>query len=410
MITAFLFVACMVNIGLASVEVPEGVIMTEIKKNASSIVSNSKSKRAADSLPIKLDNLIDFYSLDIKVGSPAQNVSVLLDTGSSDLWVYSPGQASDPTIPTFNSRRSTSWRSFNVPFRIRYMLGEASGVWGSDTVQLENAKLPNQNFAVVNRGDSLDGVPGVMGIGLRQLESSGLFGIAGYYDNVPASLYRQGHIASPTFSLFLDDVNAKSGSIIFGGIDHSRYKGQLSVLRRISNSQYTVRCDSIKVDNHESIGSVAATLDSGTSLGTLPRALIQSLAQQLGLSYNSRQDYYYVSARRPLPNHHVQFSFSGVVYTLPMSKLMVKSDDLGDEFPKGLWILGFQTSNSVLFGDVFLRNFYVVYDTAQPQIAIAEADYQKKTKHITPIQPNTPFTNLGAHSLDRIVPADEQYI
>lgn len=43
------------------------------------------------SVPASLYNTYYEYLVDLKVGTPAQNITVSLDTGSSDTWVVGPG-------------------------------------------------------------------------------------------------------------------------------------------------------------------------------------------------------------------------------------------------------------------------------------------------------------------------------
>jgi hypothetical protein len=47
---------------------------------------------------------------------------------------------------------------------------------------------------------------------------------------VPDGLYTAGYIKSRSYSLYLDDVAAKSGSILFGGIDTTKFTGELVTL------------------------------------------------------------------------------------------------------------------------------------------------------------------------------------
>lgn len=46
-------------------------------------------RKRADSLLMEIDNAASFYKADLKIGSNQQEVGVLVDTGSSDLWVMS---------------------------------------------------------------------------------------------------------------------------------------------------------------------------------------------------------------------------------------------------------------------------------------------------------------------------------
>ena len=43
---------------------------------------------------VPLGNAISTYQLEVSLGSPAQQISFRIDTGSSDIWVYGPGSCS----------------------------------------------------------------------------------------------------------------------------------------------------------------------------------------------------------------------------------------------------------------------------------------------------------------------------
>ncbi|CAN6673687.1 hypothetical protein TRVA0_049S00430 [Trichomonascus vanleenenianus] len=361
-------------------QIPGGVIKAPVvKKPLPRETRRSLSKRA----PISgnLENLVDFYTITVEVGSPGQKVELLLDTGSSDLWVYGPNASSDPTIPHFDPGKSATWHSNQTRFHINYVTGSATGEWGTDVVNINGAKVQSQSLAVVTRGNSLEGVPGLMGVGLTALESSNRF-FFGQYSNVPMSLYHQGYIKSPTYSLYLDDVGAQSGSILFGGVDHAKYKGQLYLFQRTSSMAFDVRVDSLSVDG-QNVGQFTATLDSGTSLGLLPNRVLRPFTDRLNLHYDDSSKSYYYNKNEKMPDHKIDFVFSGVKYTLKTSDLLVDSSKLGDPFSQGRLIFGFQSSNdnsnAVILGDVFLRKFYVVYDCAHAQIAMAEASYKNSS-------------------------------
>lgn len=43
---------------------------------------------------VPLGNTLATYQVEVSLGSPAQPISLRIDTGSSDIWVYSPGSCS----------------------------------------------------------------------------------------------------------------------------------------------------------------------------------------------------------------------------------------------------------------------------------------------------------------------------
>lgn len=97
--------------------------------------------------------------MNISIGNPLQFVGVLVDTGSSDLWV--PGSQ---TNNGFYADSSGSWRLINKTFSIKYIKGYAKDAWGTDNVTLPSGtKLTEQQFALAT--DSSEPDMGVLGIG-----------------------------------------------------------------------------------------------------------------------------------------------------------------------------------------------------------------------------------------------------
>ena len=67
----------------------------------------------------------------------AQNLEVVLDTGSSDLWVASTGCTSCPSgTDEFNTGDSSTYKSTSNSVTFQYGSGQATGDVGSDTVAM----------------------------------------------------------------------------------------------------------------------------------------------------------------------------------------------------------------------------------------------------------------------------------
>lgn len=333
------------------------------------------------SINSQLFNQLSFYQIDLHVGTPAQKLSALLDTGSSDMWFFSKASGTNG-VQTFDPSQSYSWHNNYSDFQIGYVSGSASGTWGTDDVSISGAPIKHQSFAIVTSGSGLTGIPGLIGVGLPALESTnvngGFFSNRRTYSNVPLSLFEQGHITTPTYSLFLDNIDAKAGSILFGAIDHSKYTGQLYSVPRVHKSRFNINIDAV-MSNGKNLGSVGgATLDSGTTLGSLPDKIAISLAQSLGLMQDYNSGVYAAPKAQVNLKTPVTFSISGIKFDMTAKDLLIDSAKLGDPFPPGMYVLGFipasSTQNQIILGDVFLRNFYIVYDLANPQIGIAMAN------------------------------------
>ena len=131
------------------------------------------------------------YAATITVGSNKQQQTVIVDTGSSDLWVVDSAAVCQVTYPgqsptfckqdgTYKPSSSTTSQNLGKAFSIRYEDGSSSqGTVYKDTVGLGGASITNQQFADVTT-TSVD--QGILGIGFTGDESSPT------YDNVPVTL------------------------------------------------------------------------------------------------------------------------------------------------------------------------------------------------------------------------------
>ena len=71
---------------------------------------------------------------------------------------------------------------------------------------------------------------GVLGIGYKSNEAQVGQLNRDAYDNLPAKLASKGLIASNAYSLYLNDLESATGTILFGGVDQEQYIGDLVTL------------------------------------------------------------------------------------------------------------------------------------------------------------------------------------
>jgi hypothetical protein len=97
-----------------------------------------------------------YYMVNITVGTPAQNVSLSLDTGSSDIWVNVPNSTycagdDDPCSSTglFNPKDSSTFQKLDYDLNATYVSAFlAAGPYVTDTLVIGGAKLKDMEFAV----------------------------------------------------------------------------------------------------------------------------------------------------------------------------------------------------------------------------------------------------------------------
>ena len=79
-----------------------------------------------------------YYYADVDIGTPAQTMSLVLDTGSADLWLptSSCGSSTCSSLTKYDTSASSTYQSSEQTFEITYGSGAVSGVMAGDTVAL----------------------------------------------------------------------------------------------------------------------------------------------------------------------------------------------------------------------------------------------------------------------------------
>ncbi|WEJ96020.1 aspartyl protease [Yamadazyma tenuis] len=319
-------------------------------------------------------------------------VAVATDSGSTTNTCTSYG--------SFNTANSESFtRNSSAPaFSIRYADGtSAEGIWGYDDVKISNATVNNLSFAVSN--DTSSNI-GVLGIGLAMLEvtySSGTSN-AYTYENLPARLASQNIIAKNAYSLYLGSSDSKTGTVLFGAVDHAKYSGTLQTVPIVNTLEsygyespirLEINVDEISLTNSDSVqvnsNGYTALLDSGSTLSYFPQSLLEKTASTLGLDYSNSVGAYLIDCDVS-GDTSIDFTFSGINISCPISHFVV-------QVTSGTCAFGIlaQSSSSdyLLLGDNFLRNAYVVYDLEDLTISLAQVNHSDE-EDIEVISSNIP--------------------
>ncbi|KAJ7587108.1 acid protease [Mycena floridula] len=138
------------------------------------------SKRASTSgIGIVNQNADSSYFGTVNIGTPPQPFNVILDTGSSDLWVADSSCVTcDSNTPTFNGATSSTLKTASgsgSTTTIRYGSGEVQGTLSSETVTMGGFTVTGQTFLAVDQTSSglLDGsVSGIMGLAFDTISST----------------------------------------------------------------------------------------------------------------------------------------------------------------------------------------------------------------------------------------------
>ena len=145
----------------------------------------------------------------------------------------------------------------------------ASGDYVTDTFTIGGTSLSKLQFGIGYTSSSSEGILGI-GYQINEVQV-GRAGKAAY-NNLPAQLVADGVIQSNAFSLWLNDLDASTGSILFGGIDTEKFEGTLATLPVQKESGYfaefLITLTGVSLGNTviASNQAQAVLLDSGSSL------------------------------------------------------------------------------------------------------------------------------------------------
>lgn len=243
------------------------------------------------------------YIGTVTVGTPGKSFPVILDTGSSDLWLASNSCSGCPSdTPEFNPSDSSTFKTNSTSsssssssngseVQITYGSGEVQGTLGIDTVSLAGQTVDSQTFLVVDDVSQslLDGnVTGILGLAFQSLAATGA---------VPlwAQLIADGKLNNPEFGFYLtrfvDDESAEDeepgGTFTLGGVNGSLYTGDITyydLADASSPTYWTLALSEITVNGQKvDLGSSSANaaIDTGTTLIGGPSDAVSAIYAQI---------------------------------------------------------------------------------------------------------------------------------
>jgi hypothetical protein len=206
-------------------------------------------------------------------------------------------------------------------------------------------------------------------------------------------------------------LGAETGSILFGGYDKGKFKGDLIAMPIQPDSQsgqitsMTVAWTSLSITDPtqgtQTLTSksfaLPAVLDSGTTLTYVPADLYNEVASFANVMAFDGMDTGLVECEAMQAyKGTLDFGFvgsGGPVISVPFSELSYPyTDDSGNQmsFDNGNTACYFglaptQDNTQILFGDTFLRSAYVVYDLDRQEIAIAPTAFNSDVTNIVEI-------------------------
>ena len=291
-----------------------------------------------------------------------------LDTGSFELWVNPDCTAVSGAdaafcerVGQFDTTKSSTATSLGTTRTLRYGIGSANISYVTDTITLGPATLQNVQFGVAT--ESKDTFSGILGIGYGK-------GIATRYPNFVDQLREQNATRVKAYTLALGSKDAQEGVIVFGGVDTSKFAGNLAKLPILPAAKspdqvprFWVDMQSISITPPNGVNRVyegsntPVFLDSGSTMTLLPQNLTTAIANDFGAQAPDENGFYRIDCALTAMNGTLDFAFDGVTVKVPYKELTreVPSD------PPACFLGIMASEKFTLLGDTFLRSAYSTY-------------------------------------------------
>ncbi|ESZ94471.1 hypothetical protein SBOR_5119 [Sclerotinia borealis F-4128] len=377
------------------------------------------SSRASVSVSLVNNITQASYVISVKIGTPPQDIDLIIDTGSSDTWLiaataesctaselqeYNWTDESTCNTPYYpNASSSINLDVTNDTFNIQYLDGsESQGSYIADTFHLGDVTVHSLQMGLAYITDIQTGI---FGVGYT-------VGVASdaVYPNIIEDLISQNLISTRAYSLYLDSYDSPTGSILFGAIDTSKFTGNLVAMDIIPApfwngsllySSFDIELVGLGITDQEgsttnfATSPEVVTLDSGTTITYLPPALTNTiykyfnayddtmstsnvyipcslLTTSSSLTINYLFSSSFVSATIKVPLSELIFPLTNPIYALTPGSTLPALPFSGEACGFGVQP---GSEGSYLLGDTFLRSAYVVYDLENNEIGLAQANF-----------------------------------
>lgn len=328
----------------------------------------------------------------LSVGTPPQPFNVILDTGSSDLWLADTQCTScDPSTPLYDTSKSSSIQQTTgagSATTIRYGSGEVVGSIVQDVVSMGGFSIPNQILLAVQQTTQ----------GLLQGSVSGIFGLAfSAIANTKAIPFWQalatgGQLTTPEMGFWLtrsSQTNTQKevpgGAFTLGGTNSSLFTGDIEFLNMpgttptfwlLTMQSITVQGKSVSITT----GSAAlSAIDTGTTLIGGPTADVNTIwAAVPGSSpVANMQGFFSFPCSTQVT---ITLSFGGKAWPINSNDMNLgpiaqgSTQCLGGIFDlsQGSSIDSGSGNPNWVVGDTFLKNVYSVFRSQPPSIGFAQ--------------------------------------
>ncbi|KAJ7176805.1 aspartic peptidase A1 [Mycena filopes] len=328
------------------------------------------------------------YFSSIQIGTPAQKFNVILDTGSSDLFVLDTSCQACSNAPLFDSSKSSSFsqQTTNQPTTISYGSGQVEGFIGTDTVTMGSFSVSSQTFLLGEAisQNLIDGdVSGLIGLAFQGLAET----------KAPPfwqALITNNQLSAPEMAFQLTRSQSSDdepgGTFTLGGTNSSLFTGDIEFhditgtsppqFWQLSMSAVTVQGKSVQISS----GNAAlSAIDTGTTAIGGPTDDVQAIWAAVpgssAVQERGGEGFFQFPCTTSVS---VTLSFGGQAWAISPEDLSLGQLEPGSSMCLGAIFdlsLGTDTGGgapSWVVGDTFLKNVYSVFRQNPMSVGFAQ--------------------------------------
>jgi hypothetical protein len=315
--------------------------------------------------------------------------------------------------PKDDANSSSTYNFVSSDFNISYVDGSgALGDYATDALQFGGTTLKNFQFGIGYESTSPEGV---LGIGYPINEVAVNRNGQNAYLNLPQAMVKDGLIQTAAFSLWLNDLDASTGNILFGGVNTDKFTGELQTLPIQPEGQFqdgsnvyaefiialtdvTLKQGDKSMSMSDSALPAPVLLDSGSSLSYLPDDMATQIFNAVGAEYDESQQTAYAPCSLANVHATLDFTFTSPVIQVPMNELIINPGptDNGGQLtfsngdPACIFGIAPAGDSTPVLGDTFIRSAYIVYDLHNNEISLAQTNFNSTEDNILEIGSSVP--------------------
>ncbi|KAI6170612.1 hypothetical protein M3Y97_01133700 [Aphelenchoides bicaudatus] len=312
----------------------------------------------------------DYVTIDVAVGTPIQNFTLMLSTGSIRTWVFKEGADGASTNSKFFSNSSTTLKWLRRKFQQFDGSFNVSADWYTDVLHVHGHRLNIQAFGVAESAnddhDVLFPVDGVLGLGYLP-SSSYKDACKGEPTSVISNLMKKAPQGFKTYTIYLNPNLVPgqahlSGSITFGE-ENKNCDGEYESYPLSSAAQY----GSDTIYSTSAAGYVDGYVDLDISSVMFPASAAQKIYELTNTTNNFHLDtgLYIIKCDQKTSFQHIRIVGAGGKDFIIYKEHFIVDIGLGDgNCVLALEMSDFGYSNDVfVFGIPLFRRYCVKVDT-----------------------------------------------